>query len=135
MTIPLDSGRTFYLSVEDISTGCYSGDSVWVSVLIQPVPAEETCIIIHNVITPNGDGRNDTWIIDCIENFPINNVLIFDRWGDKIREIENYDNNTRVWNGTNQQGKIIPDGTYYYVLSIKNGGSYSGWVFVRGGSQ
>ncbi|MCX6243945.1 MAG: Ig-like domain-containing protein [Bacteroidetes bacterium] len=133
-TLPLDTTMTFIVTVTDNLSGCSGSDSVRISVVREPVPSEESCIHIHNVITPNKDGKNDTWIIDCIGNFPENKMVIFDRWGDRIREITNYDNRSNVWDGTNQQGDIVPDGTYYYVLAIKDGGTYTGWVFVRGGS-
>jgi gliding motility-associated-like protein len=99
-----------------------------------PNPPEEECIIIHNAITPNGDGVNDTWIIDCIENFPDNQVQILDRWGNKVNEFSNYDNHSKVWKGTNFRDETLPDGTYYYLLNIQNGGKYAGWVLVRGGN-
>jgi gliding motility-associated-like protein len=126
---------TFHVTVTDVLSGCSASDSVVVHVTQKPDSAEESCINIHNAITPNGDGTNDTWIIDCIENFPFNKAVIFDRWGDRIKTIENYDNVTRVWNGSNEQGHNVADGTYYYVLTIQNGGTYTGWVFVRGGTQ
>ena len=135
LTLPLDTTTTFFITITDLLAGCEAVDSVKVSVTSKPAPPEENCIVIHNVITPNGDGVNDTWIIDCIENFPLNNVKIFDRWGDKIIELENYNNGPVVWHGTNQQGQPIPDGTYYYIVSVNKGGIYSGWVFVRGGNQ
>ncbi len=134
-TVPLDTSTTFFISVKDLSTGCDAHDSIRINIQSTPDSTEESCIIFHNVITPNGDGANDTWIIDCIENFPLNMVSIFDRWGDKIIAIENYNNTSHVWKGTNDQGKNIPDGTYYYIVSITKGGTYSGWVFVRGGNQ
>ncbi len=134
-TLPLSLPVTFLLQVSDQATGCTGVDSVRVAVTAKPVPTEENCIIIHNVFTPNGDGINDTWIIDCIENFPLNKVIIFDRWGDKINEIENYNNTSAVWKGSNLQGKMVPDGTYYYLLSVTGGGSYSGWVLLRGGDK
>ena len=43
-------------------------------------------VVIYNGITPNGDGRNDGWIIDGIEEYPDNEVLIFNRWADQLRE-------------------------------------------------
>jgi len=98
--------------------------------------------IIYNVITPNGDGDNDRWIIDGIEEFPNNSVVIFNRWGDKINQFEHYDNKTVVWDGTNLKGRLVPDGTYYYILTIKDYGSrnkdgnnWNGWIFVRKGSE
>jgi gliding motility-associated-like protein len=89
-------------------------------------------LTIYNVITPNGDGLNDNWIIGGIEEFPNNSVIIFNRWGDKINSYDRYDNNTVVWNGTNSKGKLVPDGTYYYILTIKDMETLTGWVLIRG---
>jgi gliding motility-associated-like protein len=130
-TVNLFSEAVFRIRVTDLVSGCISTDSVTVSISGGPPPE---CLVIYNVITPNGDGTNDLWIIDCIENYPSNTVIIFDRWGDRIIEFENYDNRSKVWNGTNQEGRPAPDGTYYYIISIPGAGNYSGWVYVRGGS-
>jgi len=136
VTLPLNQDATFIFTVMDLLSGCSSSDSIHIAIKSVPNPADEPCpLIIHNVITPNNDGVNDTWFIDCIESYPLNKVLIFDRWGDKINETENYNNTSRVWNGTNQQGRIVPDGTYYYLVSVTNGKTYSGWVLVRGGNK
>ena len=135
VTVILTKDTTFFLTVNDLTSGCTAKDSVRVTIRSKPNPPEEDCIVIYNTITPNGDGANDTWIIDCIENFPDNEVVIFNRWGDKVNEFKNYDNNSRVWNGTNYKDEIVPDGTYYYILTIKDAGKYTGWVFVRGGAK
>ncbi|MFZ4523531.1 MAG: Ig-like domain-containing protein [Bacteroidales bacterium] len=135
LTKPMFRDTTFYLTVVDDLTGCSHSDSMRVTIIDKPINPGEDCIRIYNVLTPNGDGQNDRWIIDCIENFPVNKVTLFDRWGDQINEFENYNNGTIVWKGTNSKDEYVPDGTYYYILSVKNGGTYSGWVYVRGGSQ
>ena len=132
-TLPLTQSVTFRLSIEDLVSGCTGSDNVTITVGTRK--NTEECLVIYNVITPNGDGQNDTWVIDCIESFPLNKVSIFDRWGDKINEFENYNNSPVVWKGTNTKNEQVPDGTYYYVVAIKDGGSYKGWVFVRGGTK
>lgn len=73
-----------------------------------------------NGITPNGDGVNDTFVFDQLlqgspEDFPDNRLLIFNRWGDIVFEQEPYDNN---WSGTNQNGDLLPEGTYYYIMYL-----------------
>ena len=133
VTVAMTGDATFILQVTDILTGCSSSDSV--TIRVKQKKNEEDCIVIHNVITPNGDDVNDTWIIDCIEDFPDNNVEIFNRWGDKVNAFENYDNTNRVWKGTNYKGELLPDGTYFYVLKIKNGGTRTGWVLIRAGNK
>ena len=92
-------------------------------------------LIIHNVITPNGDGTNDGWFIDGIEKFPDNTVLIFNRWGDKVKSFEHYNNSSQIWKGDNFKYEPLPDGTYYYIITIRDGGTRTGWVLIRGSSN
>jgi gliding motility-associated-like protein len=87
---------------------------------------------IYNLLTPNGDNSNDTWSIRGIEDFPDNTILIFNRWGDKVRDFDKYDNINVFWDGTNNKGEVLPSGTYYYILSIKNVGSRTGWIYLHG---
>lgn len=68
-------------------------------------------IVIPNVFTPNGDGYNDFLVFKNLE-FIDNNLQVFNRWGTKIYEKENYKNE---WDGDG-----VSDGTYYFILEIKN---------------
>ncbi|MEI6681099.1 MAG: gliding motility-associated C-terminal domain-containing protein [Bacteroidota bacterium] len=129
-TITLTKDTLFIVTVTDRVTGCSASDSVRIHVSGE---APHDCLVLYNFITPNGDGVNDTWIIDCIENYPANTVQIFDRWGDRVNSFDGYNNTTQVWNGTNAKGALLPDGTYYYVLTIKNEKTRTGWVFLRSG--
>lgn len=81
----------------------------------------------YSGLTPNGDNLNDLWIIDGIEQLPKNNVCIYNRWGDKIWEKNNYNNKEIVWNGNNSKNEALPQGTYFYVLSTQKN-KYKGWV-------
>lgn len=69
---------------------------------------------IHNVITPNDDGINDTWLIKNIELYPNNLLRIFDRDGRLVYSKLGYDNS---WNGM-FNGFPLPEDTYYYVLYL-----------------
>ncbi len=82
---------------------------------------------IYKGITPNGDNNNDSWIIDGIEEFPTNNVFLFNRWGDKVWEKNNYNNTSVIWEGTNMKNERLPEGTYFYLISI-NSKKFKGWV-------
>jgi gliding motility-associated-like protein len=83
---------------------------------------------IPTAISPNGDGQDDTWQIDNIGSYTGNHVLVFNRWGSKIFEASGY-NRSSEWNGT-ISGQLAPMGTYYYVITLGNGKSYSGPVTV-----
>lgn len=75
------------------------------------------CIIIYNTITPNGDGSNDTWIIENIEQFPRNEIWIYNRVGNLVFEVSNYLND---WDGT-FKGEDLPEGTYFYIIDLGTG--------------
>lgn len=83
---------------------------------------------IPSAISPNGDGQDDTWEIDHIGDYAGNHVLVFNRWGSKIFETTGYSRGNE-WNGT-IGGQPAPIGTYYYVITLGNGKSYSGPLTV-----
>ncbi|TDN36427.1 T9SS type B sorting domain-containing protein [Hymenobacter sp. UV11] len=83
---------------------------------------------IPNAFSPNGDGRDDTWQIDHINDYSTNRVLVFNRWGNKIFEASGYHSGGE-WNGT-IGGQPVPVGTYYYVITLSSGKSYSGALTV-----
>ncbi|MGN6511098.1 MAG: Ig-like domain-containing protein [Chitinophaga sp.] len=70
-----------------------------------------------NVITPNGDGINDRWVVRNINSYPANVLRIFDRTGRLVYEKRNYANE---WDGT-VSGRPLAEGAYLYVLEIDNG--------------
>ncbi len=81
-------------------------DTAWV---FFEITAEVT---VYDIITPNGDGDNDALIIGGVENFPDNELTIFNRWGNQIYLARDYQND---WEGT-YKGNPVPAGTYFYVL-------------------
>ncbi|WP_034061498.1 gliding motility-associated C-terminal domain-containing protein [Lacinutrix jangbogonensis] len=80
-------------------------------------------VVVYNGVTPNGDGVNDYFIIDNIQNLANNNLQVFNRWGVKVFETNNYDSTGNVFNGYSEgrltiaKNKQLPTGTYYYVLN------------------
>ena len=131
----LTKDTLFILTVKDLNSICQGKDSMRVRIQTNPPKPVENCILVHNVITPNGDGLNDKLIIDCIESYPDNTIQFFTRWGDRVRAYEHYDNKDVAWDGKNEKGEPLPDGTYYYVLTVKGIGTITGWVFIRDGSR
>lgn len=69
---------------------------------------------IPNVLTPNGNGKNDALTIPCTQNFPNNELMVFNRWGDKVYSTVGYQND---WKGT-YNGNDLPAGTYYYIFKL-----------------
>ncbi len=107
--------RFRFMICSETCTGlCDTGE---VRILIKPkaVIVKEIEIDVPNAITPNDDGKNDVLTIDNIEKFPNNELTIFNRWGDILYRAKPYAND---WNGSNQKGDPLPEGTYYYVLRL-----------------
>lgn len=73
--------------------------------------------ILFNAFTPNGDGKNDTWIVDRLNLYPKNKLTILDKWGNSLFEKNNYQGE---WDGK-LKGEDLPTGTYYYLLDLGNG--------------
>lgn len=82
-------------------------------------------IVIYNLVTPNGDDKNDYFVIDNINKFPNNTVEIFNRWGVKVYETKAYDSQGNVFRGYSE-GRVtvnkkeqLPTGTYFYIVSYE----------------
>lgn len=76
-------------------------------------------ILVFNGISPNGDGRNDVWHMPGIEQYPLNEVRVFNRWGQQVFEKTGY-SNTEGWDGR-WNGRDLPDGTYFYTIDLRDG--------------
>jgi gliding motility-associated-like protein len=93
-----------------------NGCSIKDSVTIQPV--NETCLVIPNAISPNGDLINDVWNIGLKELYPSMEVIIFNRWGETVwRSEKGY---PRPWDGTSN-GSSLPIDSYHYIIDLHNG--------------
>jgi gliding motility-associated-like protein len=83
-------------------------------------------ILAYNGISRNGDGNNDFFLIECIDNFPNNHVEIFNRAGTKVYEADGYNNASVLFDGVSNRGislmgTHLPPGTYFYVISKGDG--------------
>ncbi|HTO37165.1 MAG TPA: gliding motility-associated C-terminal domain-containing protein, partial [Brumimicrobium sp.] len=103
---------------------------------VTPLPKDDFEIIkVPNAFTPDGDGQNDTWVIEGIELYPNSVLIVYNRWGNIVYEATGYLND---WNGTsnnnlNVGGNELPTGTYYYVLDTKEDkpGVIKGFVYIQ----
>jgi uncharacterized repeat protein (TIGR01451 family)/gliding motility-associated-like protein len=108
------SEGTYALSVTD-ANGC-TADSLVVVI-------DGQFGIIPQLVTPNADGHNDTWVIPCIENYPDAVVELYNRWGNLIFKREGgYKND---WAGysegmLNVGNGRLPAATYFYVIKLNN---------------
>jgi len=80
-------------------------------------------VIVFNGVSPNGDGLNDYFFIQHIDALPKtreNKVSIFNRWGDLVFEIDNYDNVDQAFKGLNKNGNELPSGVYFYKIKFNS---------------
>lgn len=94
------------------------------------VDASGSCgLTIYSGLTPNGDGLNDIWVIEGIEEYSGVVVSIYNRWGKIVWQHANYDNSESgtVFRGRDQYGTDLPDGTYFYIITGDNLNT-KGWL-------
>lgn len=91
-----------------------------------PDTASDTITIINdylqfpNLVTPNGDGNNDTWrIVNLVDIgfYPTNELWIYNRWGQLVFHSRNISTDTDFWDPNSTQS---PDGTYFYRFLAKS---------------
>ena len=109
------------LLVSDLSQNCSDRkDSSFVFTFceeIENIPSVE----IPNIITPNGDKVNDVFKISGGDRGSKFNVTIYNRWGKKVLQEENYKND---WEPTS-----LSDGAYFYKINV-GGLEYKGWLQI-----
>ena len=81
--------------------------------------AEADELEISDAISPNGDGKNETWIIPNLDQYPENKLMIMNRWGQVLYKAKPY---LSDWEGTNENGERLPVGVYYYLLTLDKDG-------------
>ncbi|MCR9290331.1 MAG: gliding motility-associated C-terminal domain-containing protein [Bacteroidetes bacterium] len=84
-------------------------------------------LIFYNGFSPNGDGVNDVFKIEGIGQFPNNKLCVYNRWGNKVYCVDDYQND---WGGT-WNTNDLPDGTYFYVFETGEGDRYTGYVQIN----
>jgi gliding motility-associated-like protein len=99
---------TYTVTVVDPATGCVASDTMHVHLY----PA----IKIPNGFSPNGDNKNDRWVIDNMDQFINNEVEVYNRWGEllfrKVGYLDHFDGKYK--------GKDLPVGTYYYIIKLNH---------------
>lgn len=84
--------------------------------------------LIPNVFTPgDGNDENNTFQIPGIENFLGSRFVVFNRWGNMVFEDKSYRGN---WDGRDDNGNDLAEGTYFYILERSDGENFSGSVTI-----
>ena len=115
---------TIFYIIQDTGNPAYKGTG---QIIIDIVEIIE--LFIPTGISPNGDGVNEYLIIDGLQYLSENVIRIYNRWGEEVYSSSPYQND---WNGKNNEGMPLPDGTYFYVVTSKNiQNNYSGYVVIH----
>lgn len=119
-----DRGEWAYTFTEEVTAGIHSFHIVATNGLGTSNPSDKASamfklysgeIIPSNILTPNGDGKNDFWIVqDLSVMYPKNQVTVYDKAGKVVFQKSNYQND---WDGT-YNGATLNTGTYYYHINI-----------------
>ncbi len=104
---------------------CLDDGRCHTSVVFVEVACEKLNIV--NGFSPNGDGVNDFFRIDGLQQYPDHELSIFNRWGGLVFKTKNYGSD---WGGS-WGANNLPDGTYFYILNAGGGERYSGFVEIR----
>ena len=93
----------------------------------QTITVLNTLCTIPKGISPNNDGANDTFDLSGFTG--VREVKIYNRYGMVVFEQYNY---TNQWHGQQKNNdKLLPDGTYYYIIYFENAEPKTGWVYLN----
>ncbi|MGF1923044.1 MAG: DUF7507 domain-containing protein [Bacteroidia bacterium] len=108
--------------VSDVSGNAADNNNPTENVL----PTQIGTVDVPNILTPNGDGKNDIFIIIGRENYESLELEVFNRWGNQVYMNRNYKSDWR--------GEGLNEGTYFYTVKLKRGKAVTiqkGWVLIK----
>lgn len=112
------------IATDDI-TGCSGSATITVEFY-----RNSYCVDQPQGLSPNGDGFNDFLILDHLEDREdIAKAEVFNRYGTKVFELNEY---VDQWGGTDQDGELLPVGTYFYIISFNSGREpITQWIYLN----
>ena len=130
LTQPTADTTLYFVEVTG-PNGCKDIDSMYVFVVDTAADPGEFANV-QNVITPNGDGRNDFLNIPELLQGDDCEFVVLNRWGEEVYREDVYVNN---WNGVTTGGAELPDGTYYFIVKFQDEIRYKGPVTIIRNAQ
>ena len=124
LSVSAEEEGIFTVVVSDDITGCSAEAQIIVEFY-----ENSYCVNLPQGLSPNGDGDNDCLILDHLDDKEdITQIDIFNRLGVKIYELNEY---VDQWCGTDQDGKKLPVGTYYYIIHTKAQEPRTSWIYLN----
>ncbi|MDP4868897.1 MAG: gliding motility-associated C-terminal domain-containing protein, partial [Crocinitomicaceae bacterium] len=124
-------GENFITVIVTDNSGNQSSASVLVTVVASDACGGDQWAgpSVPDAFTPNGNNYNDTWVIPGIEGYTTKSMEVYSRYGTIVYKADSYAND---WDGTLlNTGTPVPDGTYYYILTLNGGKQLNGYVYVN----
>lgn len=123
---PLPAGQRIYVLVTPykgtlIAQGCLLGSFT----VFGPPPIDITNFV-PQFFTPNNDGFNDTWSVSSSEDFEVQHVQVFDRYGKLLKQFVK----GQFWDGS-FNGKNVPSGSYWYAIEVANASTVKGFLLLK----
>ncbi|MET4139016.1 CehA/McbA family metallohydrolase [Pedobacter sp. UYP1] len=120
LTIRPKQSGTYKVTVTNAS-GCTADQAINITVI------DDYKLEAGTLVTPNGDGINDKFVIKNIDYYPNNTLKLFDKAGRVFYTKKSYAND---WDGT-VNGSPLTEGTYYYILDLGPGlGTLKGYINI-----
>jgi outer membrane protein OmpA-like peptidoglycan-associated protein/flagellar hook assembly protein FlgD len=111
-TVQPEGEYSLSLTITDIAgnEAEFAGGEIYIDF----TPPESYLSLNTTIFSPNGDGQKDVVSIEVNSNEPVTgNCVVKDVEGNEIQYVSVLQDMTMVqWNGTNQSGSVVPDGTY-----------------------
>ena len=101
-------------------TNGYCSDSDMVSIIVETLNP--------TIITPNGDGKNEYFLVNLIDQIEPIQFVVFDGRGKVVYKNSDYKND---WNGIGLDGDPLPEGTYYYLIEYSNQHVIKNYVLIK----
>jgi gliding motility-associated-like protein len=115
-------------STDPVWTAWASGE-VWVQLANGPCTASDTVLVVMedcvvevdvdlpNIFTPNGDHSNGQFSPITMSGVKSLSIEVFNRWGQMVftSSSPNF-----AWNGRSPAGEVVPEGTYFWVLTYES---------------
>lgn len=121
--------KTYSITVNKPTTGAVL--RIFVPELVSNT---NTAMVVHQAISPNGDGVNDHLVIEGINYHPDNKLTIMDSKGTLVYSKTGYDNNSNAFDGHSNNGAMQKPGVYFYSLQYKDGSQLmvkSGYIVLK----
>lgn len=136
---PVDPFSSDTLSYIGVDSFCYTlcrsvgTDTICSSAMVYVEILPLSKFTIPQGISPNGDGINDFFVISAANQFPLSQLLVYNRYGEEVwrNDSNGYQND---FDGTwKKNGQPLPDGSYWYIFKFNDGVTHDrmGYIVIQ----